>query len=57
MKALADWAHLFSSKVLPMLNSTSAGTFKIVTFGGSYGGQLAAWLRLKYRFFSYFDLA
>ncbi|KAG0423992.1 hypothetical protein HPB47_000247 [Ixodes persulcatus] len=44
-QALADYAHLlthFNSHV------PGAGDSKLVSFGGSYGGMLAAWFRLKY---------
>ena len=47
-QALADWAWLLSTRVLPALNASAPGAARVVAFGGSYGGQLAAWLRLKY---------
>lgn len=46
-QALADYAVLLSSEL------GSAKTFRsnhlpIITFGGSYGGMLSAWMRIKY---------
>ncbi|KAG0442173.1 hypothetical protein HPB47_015766, partial [Ixodes persulcatus] len=44
-QALADYADLlmhFKARV------PGAGDSKVVSFGGSYGGMLAAWFRLKY---------
>jgi lysosomal Pro-X carboxypeptidase len=43
-QALADYAYLLTS-VRASLNASSAAT---VAFGGSYGGMLASWFRLKY---------
>jgi hypothetical protein len=54
IQALADVAHfiqntLFTSIIRPI--SPSSSTMKrrpVIAFGGSYGGMLAAWLRMKY---------
>jgi dipeptidyl-peptidase-2 len=45
-QALADYALLLSE--LPTLVSCDLGSCNTVLFGGSYGGMLAAWHRLKY---------
>ena len=44
-QALADYADL-----LTYVKSTFKGTSNspIIAFGGSYGGMLAAWFRMKY---------
>ncbi|XP_038720600.1 lysosomal Pro-X carboxypeptidase-like isoform X2 [Tripterygium wilfordii] len=43
-QALADYATL----ILDLKKNLSATESPVVTFGGSYGGMLAAWFRLKY---------
>ncbi|KAJ3679173.1 hypothetical protein LUZ60_017184 [Juncus effusus] len=43
-QALADYAILIRS----LKQNLSAETSPVVVFGGSYGGMLAAWFRLKY---------
>jgi lysosomal Pro-X carboxypeptidase len=43
-QALADYAVLIDS----VKTSFSAQNCPFITFGGSYGGMLAAWMRLKY---------
>lgn len=44
-QALADYAHLIT-----YLRTSTPGAAEspVVAFGGSYGGMLAAWMRLKY---------
>ncbi|KAL8517724.1 hypothetical protein ACS0TY_015814 [Phlomoides rotata] len=43
-QALADYATL----ILDLKNNLTATESPVVVFGGSYGGMLAAWFRLKY---------
>uniref|UniRef100_A0A803QLA6 Lysosomal Pro-X carboxypeptidase n=1 Tax=Cannabis sativa TaxID=3483 RepID=A0A803QLA6_CANSA len=43
-QALADYATL----IIDLKNNISAVDSPVVVFGGSYGGMLAAWFRLKY---------
>ncbi|XP_020535644.1 lysosomal Pro-X carboxypeptidase isoform X2 [Jatropha curcas] len=43
-QALADYATLMTD----LKNNLSATESPVVVFGGSYGGMLAAWFRLKY---------
>lgn len=44
-QALADYAELIS-----YIKSTTPGASNspVIAFGGSYGGMLAAWMRIKY---------
>ncbi|XP_031127439.1 lysosomal Pro-X carboxypeptidase-like [Ipomoea triloba] len=43
-QALADYATL----IIDLKNNLTATDSPVVVFGGSYGGMLAAWFRLKY---------
>nr|GLL24700.1 lysosomal Pro-X carboxypeptidase-like [Ipomoea trifida] len=43
-QALADYATL----IIDLKNNLTAADSPVVVFGGSYGGMLAAWFRLKY---------
>ncbi|CAO2839284.1 unnamed protein product [Amaranthus hypochondriacus] len=43
-QALADYATL----ILDLKNNLTAAHCPVLVFGGSYGGMLAAWFRLKY---------
>ena len=48
-QAMADFASLGSSLNVPSLtDSTTPGKRTIIATGGSYGGMLAAWLRVSY---------
>ena len=48
-QALADTAMFLSSKNKLFGCANSKDACKVVLFGGSYGGMLAAWFRVKYR--------
>lgn len=45
-QALADYAVFL--RWFKQENYTEAKTSKVIAFGGSYGGMLAAWMRMKY---------
>mmetsp|Transcript_2166 Transcript_2166/g.4975 ORF Transcript_2166/g.4975 Transcript_2166/m.4975 type:complete len:589 (-) Transcript_2166:29-1795(-) len=45
-QALADAAHFVSTVVVPRAHNQAK--VRVITFGGSYPGMLAAWARLKY---------
>ncbi|CAJ0579039.1 unnamed protein product, partial [Mesorhabditis spiculigera] len=51
-QALADYAHLFYYMKNGQKHDDGSPTFdvktKVVLFGGSYGGMLSAWFRMKY---------
>lgn len=44
-QALADYAVLIKHI---KTTTPGAGSSKVIAFGGSYGGMLAAWFRMKY---------
>ena len=46
-QALADAAHFVSTVIIPRAIRQQTKV-KVITFGGSYPGMLAAWARLKY---------
>lgn len=43
-QAMADYVQLLTN----MKSNLNATESKVIVFGGSYGGMLAAWLRIKY---------
>ncbi|CAI5444186.1 unnamed protein product [Caenorhabditis angaria] len=49
-QALADYAELLSTLKTPnnQFNYTFPSDTKVISFGGSYGGMLSAWFRMKY---------
>ncbi|KAJ1349024.1 hypothetical protein KIN20_004466 [Parelaphostrongylus tenuis] len=49
-QALADYAALLYELKMPnnILNHTYSNDTPVIAFGGSYGGMLSAWLRVKY---------
>lgn len=49
MQVLKDFVYLIEDlKINYLKGMTSKDTYPFVAFGGSYGGMLAAWLRMKY---------
>ena len=44
-QALADYTSLIAHIKLSVAGASNS---PVVAFGGSYGGMLAAWLRMKY---------
>uniref|UniRef100_A0A183DMM5 Peptidase_S9 domain-containing protein n=1 Tax=Gongylonema pulchrum TaxID=637853 RepID=A0A183DMM5_9BILA len=52
-QALADYAQLIpflkaDSNELGSFNCPAGTNIPVIAFGGSYGGMLAAWFRMKY---------
>lgn len=47
-QALADYADLLEKINPPMSNDPYAKRRPVIAIGGSYGGMLAAWFRMKY---------
>lgn len=47
-QALADYVYLINDLQKKYGKSDSLGKVPVVAFGGSYGGMLTAWLRMKY---------
>ncbi|XP_076261393.1 lysosomal Pro-X carboxypeptidase [Rhynchophorus ferrugineus] len=47
-QALADFVYLIDYLQKQYLNSTELEKLPVIAFGGSYGGMLSAWLRMKY---------
>nr|POF08670.1 lysosomal pro-x carboxypeptidase [Quercus suber] len=43
-QAIADYAEV----IIDLKKNLSADSSPVIVFGGSYGGTLAAWFRLKY---------
>lgn len=44
-QVLADYVTLISNVKRTLINDTNA---KVIAFGGSYGGMLSSWFRVKY---------
>ncbi|XP_056646416.1 lysosomal Pro-X carboxypeptidase-like [Diorhabda sublineata] len=47
-QALADYVYLIEQLQKDYINSKSFKPLPVIAFGGSYGGMLAAWIRMRY---------
>lgn len=47
-QALADFAYLIADLQKSLKHNNQGARSPVIAFGGSYGGMLAAWMRLKY---------
>nr|XP_022920988.1 lysosomal Pro-X carboxypeptidase [Onthophagus taurus] len=47
-QALADYAYLIKNIQEDLSQKNEGWRSKVIAFGGSYGGMLSAWMRLKY---------